>query len=268
MRTYVPDQDLTIEVLFQATDGSSVTSDVGTWRLTDAEGVELLAPASLGLTPSVHVDRATVVVPAIHNAIPTGEPYAARIIEVTLTIAAGQHRQAFGYVLQPVEPLIVGVNSFQSIINAEVVATMLPGVESFKAAARADKVAAMAFAREQLCQLEYRIEFESQSHLIVDHPVVDGRRDLSSLLAADLANLPADFLKALNRAQVIQANYLLGGEEAAKMRDEGVLSTTVGESSTMFRGGMKPIEYPVSRRVVSALARYLQNPFACRIARS
>jgi hypothetical protein len=68
--------------------------------------------------------------------------------------------------------------------------------------------------------------------------------------------LPAGFLRAIKRAQLIEANVILGGDVVGRKRQDGILSETIGESSASFSD--KPfLNLPISRQAYEELRRYI-----------
>jgi hypothetical protein len=71
---------------------------------------------------------------------------------------------------------------------------------------------------------------------------------------------PDYFKEALNRAQIIQANFLLTPNSAADRRRDGVFSEKIGESSIMFKNGVRPLdEDTVCRPAMNVLAQFLNT---------
>jgi hypothetical protein len=71
---------------------------------------------------------------------------------------------------------------------------------------------------------------------------------------------PAYFRDALARAQVIQANALLTFDPIADRRRAGVFSEKIGESSMMFKNGVRKLdEDTVCRPALNELAQFINN---------
>lgn len=83
-------------------------------------------------------------------------------------------------------------------------------------------------------------------------------RDISDFSSDDLNALSDRVLGDFQRAQVLHADYLLGGQPAKKMREEGVVSNSVGESTMFFRT-TKPLSYGISDRAYMYISRYLDR---------
>lgn len=70
------------------------------------------------------------------------------------------------------------------------------------------------------------------------------------------SELDPAFLRALQRAQVLEANELLDINSIHRKRLDGLMSETIGESSMMFRPG-NISNFELSRRSQFALRNYL-----------
>jgi hypothetical protein len=254
VKTYQPGQNLTLTILLDA-----VLASAGTFRVIDANDVELLAPAAIADITG-DVDRVTVTVPQSVNGLATGNRQEIRQVELVMTTAAGNHVQRELYLLQVADILEIGKNTFCTFARAELVATNLADLAPYQSAAKQDKFAALMGARDALCRLTYRFVRNTQSQLVVDHPALSWAADnLDLYTAAQIAAFPPEFMVALEKAQVLQANFLLGGNPGEHERNDGVLSKTIGESSQMFRAGMAPIEQPVCKRAMRALEGFIRT---------
>lgn len=98
----------------------------------------------------------------------------------------------------------------------------------------------------------------------------DGPFDLSyrvrlKTLSTDQFNtLPSNFTSAMKRAQMVEANVLLGGDIVGEKRRDGIISETIGESSTFFNS--KPyLSLPFSRQAFEIVRPYIS--IQTRIAR-
>lgn len=68
--------------------------------------------------------------------------------------------------------------------------------------------------------------------------------------------LPSKFTRAIKRAQLIEANIILGGDVVGKKRQDGIISETIGESSAFFNS--KPyLNLPISRQSYEELRTYI-----------
>jgi hypothetical protein len=259
VNVYQPSQDLVLTFSLVDAAGNGVLATAGTFRVLDADDAQLLAPTSI---PNIvtEVDTVTLTVPTLQNVLNVNQRQAVRQVELSMTTPAGIHVQRELYMLQLPDVLEIGLNSFCTFAQAEAVAMGLADLAGYQASAKGDKVAALMEARDNLCRLQYRFVRNTQSQLVVDHPVIAwAADDLALSNGAEIANFPPEFLRVLRKAQVLQANYLLGASPGEHARQDGVLSKTTGESSQMFRPGMRPLDTPVCRRAMDALDGYLKQ---------
>lgn len=72
----------------------------------------------------------------------------------------------------------------------------------------------------------------------------------------ELEALDERVLNNFRRAQMLHADYLLGGDPEKMMREKGVISNSAGES-TMFLRTTKQINYGISDRAYRYISKYL-----------
>lgn len=147
------------------------------------------------------------------------------------------------YVLQNGAALAKGVNSYQEFGEALLVTMDMPDLMGWMFSTDRKRQAAMAEAYNRIGMLRFDIE---------------GREiiGLNTLEAADFNQLSPVFLEALSKAQVSEADIILGGDPIHSKREEGLLSDSVGESAIMFRPG-KPLLLSVSRRTLNYLSGFV-----------
>jgi hypothetical protein len=73
---------------------------------------------------------------------------------------------------------------------------------------------------------------------------------------SDWNTYPPRFQNALKRAQMLEANSILGGNQIADKRRDGIISETIGESK-IFLNNRPPLRTPVTREALEALYGYL-----------
>lgn len=221
-----------------------------------SESVTVNVPA--GLNSVAPIDAASIGVDALDSFFVRES----RTVELYLKDAADNVKVLTeSYALEPAESLIVGLNSFQTIGQAELLALNMPQLVGWTTASVADKIAALVEARLQICQLRFvGIRQDSQNYLVESSDI----GDLSLVTPSQFASLSPRFKMALCRAQVAQANSVLGGDPADQKRQDGIVLDTIGESKQMFRSG-KPLDLPVSKRALRYLSGFIS--FSQRIGR-
>ena len=189
----------------------------------------------------------TIEVDAVLNQIETGVPRELRVIELFLTTETGTIKLDHEYMVEAEQVLFVAVNSFASYASALMSAFDMVGVSAFLEASKQQKTSALIHARNNICKMAFR-----------------NVADLSKVSLSEWLNLSEDFRDCLVRAQVIEANALLGGHEVEDIRKSGLMSMTVGEAKQFFRPG-RPLERAVSRATMRELSPWLDR--ATRIGR-
>lgn len=225
------------------------------WRLVDQEE-SLLIPNSASFL-IVGQSEVTITVPAENNTLPDGAVRALRVVEAYFTSPTGTVKVSFEYVIEAEHTLVVNVNTFQTYGEAVLGAYELFGLNGWANASKQDRAAALVAARRHIGQLRFRYLFDAFQDRIENS---FGVSDITMIDAKSWASLPVDFVQAIKRAQIIEADFLLnGGENPVDVkRRMGIVSETIGESS-MFMRSARPLEQAVCRRAMKELAKYTVN---------
>ncbi|MFK3740962.1 hypothetical protein [Massilia sp. TN1-12] len=269
-----------LSVPLQDKSGNALDVTAVSYRITDQNGVELVAVTTLDdFSPGS--ETADITVPAEDNQMAPGEARAMRNVELTCTIADVNTIVLHApYVIQVADPLVVGTNSFSSFAKAEFTALSIPGLTAWAAASEDEKIAALIDARAHIVQLSFaplnsNVNWGQDSLNYIPEGTYDtdyvgnsnmflfnGNLDL--LRPSQFAALPTRFVDALVKAQVAEADYILGGGDIEKKRQDGLVMDNIGESRQSFRQG-KPLQLPVCRRALAYLSYFVT--FAKRIGR-
>ena len=186
------------------------------------------------------------------------------------------------YGLEQTDPLIAGLNSFQTLPQAELAAMDIVNTSAWDAAANNDKVAAMIEAWWRITQLNFWLLNSNvnwaQDNLnyipdgVYQSPYAsDGQQmfifngNLALLTPTQYNALPYRFKNVLKLAQVCEADYLLGGNQIDLIRQQGILLDVTGETRQAFRN-VKALDLPVSKRALKYLSQFIT--FSKRIGRS
>jgi hypothetical protein len=253
MNSYVSGQQVTVTFQLVDADGVAITPTDADYQVIDQAGTVIEPMTNIALSGGE--TELQVTVSGADNTL-VGTTRALRQVELYLTTASGQFSLTQAYVVETTDPLVVRINSFQTLTAAEFQATSMADLRGWSAATRSAKVAAMIEAWRTICQLNFRYSFvDDQSHIEPSFSI----SDLDDVTAEVWATLDPDFVEALQLAQVAEADELLGGgkSEVVRAREDGILSITVGESSQMFQSG-KPIQSKVSSRAIKYLSKYLR----------
>lgn len=250
--------------------GNNLTVDSLEYDVVDQTGLALVERAPLeGFVPGS--ESVAIVVPASANQVQTGLSRETRRITLYCVVAGNVTAIRHLYAIEVSDILVVGENSFQTYDQAELNALEIPNLTGWDSALYKDKIAAMIEARSRLCMLNYSLmksNFWAQDSL---NYVPEGTYitpfaglfsfsgDITFLPASAFAQLPPRFLKALQLAQIAEANSITdvtSTTSIAQKRAEGLVEDTVGESKQVFARG-KVLSMGVSRAAVRYLAPFV-----------
>lgn len=243
MNLYLHATDVSLSISLQGIVATAVT-----YRVLDASGAELLAESATGFVAGDTV--VAITVPAVLNTLAAGAYTDIRKVELKVVAADGTRSISELYAVEAADVLVEGVNSYQNYETAELTAMFTQPLEAWGVNAKQARIAALFEARDRISRLAF---LES-----VDVPI-------NELTAIEFSALSAGLRLALRKAQVAEADFILGGSVVDHKRDQGLMSETIGESSNMFRPG-KPLELPVSKRTARILTGHIT--FAFKIGRA
>lgn len=209
---------------------------------------------------------AEITIPAVSNTLPVNDTASSlrglRFVELFLQADAGTVKLETYYVLEAANPLVEGINSFQSYQSAVFRASMLTGVGAWMLATKDEKITSLIRARQMIAQLRFRYDFDDDT----SRRVVVVSSDILDLSQSQFAALEESFRNALQNAQVIQASYLLDEANGSinSLRAEGVISTENGEARQVF-AKEKPIERAICKQALKEIGRYID--YSVRIGR-
>lgn len=235
-------------------DVDSIQSAV--YRVLDERRVELVAQTPIVIPGGA--SEIAITVPALKNTLAVGASRMLVSVELTITTNTGAIRKfRTSYLVQGDTALVVPLESFLSFDEAIMIAGDLTGIAGWTAANDAQKRAALMQAATNIDQLEFDLTSASE---FTDFPGFSDYdvETLSTLTSVEFEALPDAFLTAIKRAQVYEADDLLGGSPIQKAREEGLLSHTVGESSQMFRSASPHRGY-VCGKAMKVLRRFVQT---------
>lgn len=249
MLAYLDGTPVTITIPLVDGDGNPLVPIEVRYRVADQDDVEKVAVTVI----EDYTDSAVITIAGELNTLAAGEVRALRVVEVFVTVEGGTIRLEDGYYIEASEVLIEGQNSFQTYRKACFVSYELPGILGWNDAPKAQRIAAMIAARRNICKLQFRYVYDGFQN-IIDNVV--GIKNLAEATVAEWQAMPKDFREAVCRAQVLEANYILGGDEIGDLRRAGIASLTVGEAKQFFRS-TTALEGVVCKQAMKELARYV-----------
>jgi hypothetical protein len=255
MNTFLAASDVALTFPLLDSQGQTLSPTAASYRVFDENDVAL---CDVTLIDPV-VDPLTVTVSALLNTLPDYSARGYRRCEVTVTTMAGIVALVpQEYLVQPTETarLIPGTNSYQTIRRAELEALDIPGLDGWQGATSDQRIAAMIQARKNLGQIRYRYHhfLNRQSVIFPEFAAYS----INQLTQTQYWTLPLDFRVALERAQIMEADDLIGGDPATEARRLGIVSETIGGSTTMYSQN-RPIRRIACEKAMKEIARFTVN---------
>jgi len=246
MNLYLHATDVSLSISLQGIAATAVT-----YRVLDAAGVELLAESATGFVAGD--TEVAIAVPVALNTLPAGTYTDLRKVELKVVAADGTRTISELYAIETPDVLVEGVNSYQNYETAELGAMFTQPLEAWGMNDKFARISAMIEARDRIGRLSF-VEVEAYDAF-----------SINELTPAQFQSLSAALRTALRKAQIVEADFVLGGSAIDHKRDQGLMSETIGESSNMFRPG-KPLELPVSKRTARMLMGHIT--YALKIGRA
>lgn len=270
---------VTLSIPLTDASGNKVMVTSVHYRVTDQAGAEITPATPLsGFTAGD--DAAIIVVTSAENTLGADVKQALRSVELICTVGPESNtwQAQAAYVISVLDPLVAGANSFMTYNQACFMSIQVPNLTSWNTTDRDSRIAALIDARDHICQLSFTPLNDSvnwgQNSL---NYIPEGTRstnyvggmlspggDLGLLTPDQFSQLPQRFVDALMKAQLAEADAILGGDSLERKRRDGLVQDVVGESSQTYRQS-KPLDMPVSKRALRYLSLYIT--YAKRIGR-
>jgi hypothetical protein len=148
------------------------------------------------------------------------------------------------YYLFPKTILIIAENSFGTLNEALLLTPALSKLKGWDSVDQKSKIAAMCEAYDQVSR------FPLKSYFTNKYP----NNYTPEQWAKVNTKIRLDFLKA----QLTQADFLLGGSPEETFRKQGMISRSVGESTSFFRTSFK-LNVGISDRSYEYINRYIEK---------
>jgi hypothetical protein len=234
-----------------------------TFEFVDAEGIALSTPlisASYSVTDEddVEVDSGTlsaeersgeqhvVTTDATFNQLSINTVRGLRSIILSVIDADNVEVEIIKrYYIESSQTIKAGLNSIVSFSKVLILVPDIPLLEGWEGAlSDKDRKAALVEAYERLGRFKLNDKFEENTIATYDEITL---LELDSRMIQDFA-----------KAQIIEANALLGGEPHHDKRLQGVMSESAGESTTFYRSGTA-LSRGISAKAYAYVAKYLNN---------
>lgn len=262
MNTYLNSSDVSIVVDIVDDDGNplSFAPSAISYRLLDQEGAQLVAATNI--TPYAGEASVTILVGVIYNTLAATKTRGIRLLELTCTNESQKTVLHSSYMLEKSDALQTGINSYQTCQGADLLASETPNVAAWNASSRLERIASMIEAHERIGKLSlhpYRGDFDGATRVsepfVTDGVFTSGAYGgLNALTAERFLALPPNFINAIRKAQIAEANYILDGDNGD--HKDGLIAEKVGESAQTYKT-FKRMPYAVCKAALSYVQSYL-----------
>jgi hypothetical protein len=262
---YRENTSVKVTVPFTDDTGSSFTPDSATYAVYDHLDNEIVAETSVSLGS----DSVEITVDGANNMISDGYQRGFRNIQVKFVTGGDEIYVRQEYLIKKNNELSIMVNSFQTYAIAAMSAQDLASLDAWQHKSRDERCQAMIEAFHRLMTMTFSPwkHNDIYKETVADDAPWSRRSNvikLTDYTQAEFERLNPNFLEALRRAQIVEADVILEGDIVGDKRRAGLLSETIGESSAMFRPG-KPLDMGVSAQALRQLKGYIS--YSVRIGR-
>jgi hypothetical protein len=240
-------------------NGTAVQATAVSWTLYDAQGnplgngtVDTFVPNDQNATVALTADQLTIQPPVVGAPVPASD---AREIVLECTTASDVVEVREAFLIVSSAPLQVSLNSFQTYPEAVLLRTEFANLAGWDEATKQMQIAAMQEAYRRLLRVSVELHAYPDTYQRI---AWWGRRvPLSRISADEFRALPQSFQRAMKRAQLAEANVLLGGDPASDKREMGIISESIGESKMFFNS--KPyLNLPISRQAYEEIKSFIR----------
>ena len=264
MQNYAPSKSVTVTVQLLTESGDAIEPTSLRWRVLDESDLELVTWTPVTITDPT-ISSLSVAVLAANNTLAAGVLRGIRTVEFEASNNNGTYLLRESYLLQGATALAFGVNTFLTHSQAMLLAHEFAHeyLSAWVRQSREDQEAALQQAHMRIIKLPLVVDWGVENNVIVSAPW--GRLRFEDMQPAQVAQLDARQQKALKRAQLIEACYILTEEGIDANRSDKLSGKTTGESSEYFRQ-VKPLDLGVCKEAYRELARWVDR--AHRIGRA
>jgi hypothetical protein len=238
---------------------TAVQATAVSWTLYDAQGNDLATGTADGFaandasaTVALTADQLTITAPVPGAPVPASDAREI-VLSCTTTDGAVEVREAFLIVSSA--PLQVSVNSFQTYTESVLLRTEFANLVGWDNATKQMQIAAMQEAYRRLLRVSVELHAYPDTYRRI---AWWGRRvPLSRINEDEFRNLPESFQRAMKRAQLAEANVLLGGDPADDKRAAGIISESIGDAK-MFFSSRPYLNLPISRQAYEEIKSFIR----------
>lgn len=268
MKRYLSGSETTIEIELVDRFGNEIHPLSINYVVRDQDGaikVDLAPVMYDGSSRTV-----TVTVDGAANTTQTNSPNELRVISLQCTTANGRSIASEKYIVEQDQPLVIGINSFVTLDQAEIFALGMPGIE-WDMSTDDEKVAALMQSKERVGRLSFSLlDFVRDQDMIAyvpETPTYTGTRvgsifningSMAFMNPEQYNALPKLFREAVARAQVADAADTLNPDRVTELRRKGVISDTIGQTKQVLTS-LRPANSPVSSKAMGYVSRFVNT---------
>lgn len=253
MKYYIEGNIVEVIVKFVDKDGNSIKPKEIKAVLYDGEDTEIVDFGSLPFDENS--TEKSIMIPEIFNELQPEELQSARILRVELITDRGSIYQSLSYVIETEQRLVIMNNTFQTYEAALIEANNQPNLLGWIAASEDQQKAALIEAFNRITSIPMRFKRLDIDNKPIGKDYIILTRMWREITREEFAEFPTHFKRVLRRAQLIEANELLQGDNIAHKRRAGIITEKIGESWLTLRADK--LEYGVSSQTLTALAGYI-----------
>lgn len=243
MKVYAAETAVDLVIPLIDDEGRDLAASAVSYRVLDDESNVVQASTSL---TGPFAAKVTITVSSATNTLATGT-IGFRRVEVTITTATAVEKSTVDYLLEKTQPFLIPDNSFMTYETALIVARMVTPLVGWDTASAETRKFALFRAFDQLKSFTYQFRLTTGD---VETTTIT-ELDEESFAVITTSQL-ADFRKA----QLMQADYLLGGSAIEKNIQDGLQSSTIGEISQFYRP-RPTLNLAVCRNALSYIGKYI-----------
>ncbi len=244
MRIFEPSVDVTVKLAFVDDEGGPLTPTQLDYTVVDETGVEIVATTNIASIPTT--GEATILIEGANNTLSAGVVRGYRQVILTILTATDTIVVREGYIIELSSSLILLNNSFQTfeetILNSR--ALVLAG---WDAANDEHRKAALAQGYDRFGGFNWQFNFTDCTYQV---------KTLDKLTLEEWGLLDSRHQHDYRIAQIIQADYHLGGVTIEKDIDEGLQSSSQGEVSQFYRP-RPTLTLALSRGALQYVGKYI-----------
>lgn len=256
MQNFVPGAPVTLTIALNMESGEAIAEPtLIRWRLVDEAEVELQAWETVPQPLPVQGEF-SVTVPSLLNTLAPGATRALRTVEAEITTPQGVVPVSQSYLIAASSALALGNNSWMTYGQALLISEMIPGLTSWMASRRDFREYALMIAFARLGRMAIYAGSSGTSGTYATGW-------LHEMPPEVFAQTDPRFQDAVRRAQLIEADYILSDDQIRGYREAGVVSMTVGETSSFFRN-VKPMKLGLCQDAFEAIRPWTSSRVVVR----